>query len=75
MQTITLSAHFDGQQIRLDEPFELEPGSQLMVTIIPPTEAQQWDQQLAADAAAGKLDSLAEEALRELREGRTTPRR
>lgn len=75
MQTITLSAHFDGQQIQLDEPFALEPGSQLMVTIIPSAEAQKWDQQLATDVAAGKLDALAEEALRDFREGRTTPRR
>ena len=75
MQTITLSAHFDGHQIRLDEPFALEPGSQLMITIIPSAEARKWDQQLADDVAAGKLDALAEEALRDFREGRTTPRR
>ena len=30
-------------------------------------EAQHWDQQLAADAAAGRLDALAEEALGDLR--------
>ena len=35
MQTITLSAHFDGQQIRLDEPYELAAGSQLFITIVP----------------------------------------
>ena len=46
MQTITLSAHFDGQQIQLDEPFMLEPGSQLMVTILPGREAERvaWQQ-------------------------------
>jgi hypothetical protein len=32
---ITLRAHFDGEQIRLDEPFELEPGTPLIVTICP----------------------------------------
>jgi hypothetical protein len=31
-----------------------------------------WDDQIAADAAAGRLDALADEALRELREGRCT---
>lgn len=31
-----------------------------------------WDRQLEDDVAAGRLDSLAEEALRDLREGRCT---
>lgn len=35
-------------------------------------DAQRWDRQFEDDAAAGRLDDLAEEALRELREGRTT---
>jgi hypothetical protein len=33
-------------------------------------DAQQWDRQLEEDIAAGKLDALAEEALKDLREGR-----
>ncbi len=37
-------------------------------------EAQRWDQQVEADVKAGRLDSLADEALRELREGRTRAR-
>ena len=32
-------------------------------------DARQWDRQLAEDAAAGKLDALAAEALDELRRG------
>lgn len=35
METITLPAHFDGSQIRLDEPFEMEPDTKLMVTVLP----------------------------------------
>jgi hypothetical protein len=35
-------------------------------------DGESWDQQIEADARAGKLDRLAEEALREDREGRTT---
>jgi hypothetical protein len=31
-----------------------------------------WDRQIEADVAAGRLDSLAEEALKDLREGRCT---
>ena len=32
-----------------------------------------WDQQVAADANAGKLDGLMEKAASEYRSGRTTP--
>jgi hypothetical protein len=35
MDTVTLHAHFDGQQIRLDEPFELEPDAKLLITVLP----------------------------------------
>lgn len=35
MKTISLSAHFDGKYIRLDEPFELVPNSRLLVTVLP----------------------------------------
>ena len=33
-------------------------------------EAKAWDQEFEQDVAAGRLDALAEEALRDLREGR-----
>lgn len=36
-------------------------------------EDEVWDRQIERDAAAGRLDALAEEALTELREGRTRP--
>lgn len=32
---ITLNAHFDGSQIVLDEPFEWDPNTKLIVTIVP----------------------------------------
>jgi hypothetical protein len=35
-------------------------------------DADAWDKQFEADVAAGRLDALAEEALRDLREGRCT---
>lgn len=35
METVTLRAHFDGKQILLDEPFELEPNTQLIITVLP----------------------------------------
>lgn len=35
-------------------------------------DAALWDQQFEADVSAGRLDRLAEEALKDLREGRCT---
>ena len=35
-------------------------------------DAELWDREMEADVAAGRLDHLAEEALRDLREGRCT---
>ena len=37
-------------------------------------DAALWDRQFEEDAAAGRLDHLADEALRDLREGRCTGR-
>lgn len=34
MATVSLRAHFDGKQILLDEPFQLEPNTRLMVTVL-----------------------------------------
>lgn len=38
MESITLHAHFDGKQILLDDPVELEPDTELMVTVLPKSE-------------------------------------
>ena len=35
-------------------------------------DAVQWDRQIEHDAAAGRLDALADEALADVREGRST---
>jgi hypothetical protein len=45
MKAITLQAHFDGERIQLDEPFELKRNSRLAITVLPPeesTEAEDW---------------------------------
>ena len=34
MSTITLKAHFDGKQICLDQPYELQPDSKLIVAVV-----------------------------------------
>jgi hypothetical protein len=45
MEAKTLRAHFDGKQILLDEPFELEPNMKLIVTVLPESstgEREDW---------------------------------
>ncbi len=34
MSTINLKAHFDGERIQLDEPFDLLPNAPLVVTVL-----------------------------------------
>lgn len=55
MKTVTLTAHFDGKQIQLDEPFELQSDVRLLVTIVP---ALPVDSERAAWYALSK-DALA----------------
>ena len=38
---MTLKAHFDGEQIRLDEPFDLPKNCSLMVTVLS-AESADW---------------------------------
>jgi len=44
MPTITLKAHFDGQHILLDEPFDLPSNSSLLVTVLLPNITDENDQ-------------------------------
>ena len=34
MPTVSLRAHYDGERIRLDEPFDLPPDVPLLVTVL-----------------------------------------
>lgn len=43
METIILRAHFDGEQIQLDDPFELRPNTKLLVTVIPESDAEHFE--------------------------------
>ena len=38
MQVISMSAHFDGQQIVLDEPYPLAPNARLIITVVTPAD-------------------------------------
>lgn len=54
MEKVTLRAHFDGRQILLDEPFELEPNMELIVTVLPKSFGEERD-----DWVRLSLESLA----------------
>ncbi|MDT5120855.1 MAG: hypothetical protein QOC96_337 [Acidobacteriota bacterium] len=53
METKTLRAHFDGEQILLDEPYKLEPNTKLIITVLPETLEEERD-----DWARLSLESL-----------------
>jgi hypothetical protein len=42
IKKIFLSGHFDGKQIQLDEPHELQPGTPLMIVVGPPGADEGW---------------------------------
>ncbi len=42
MEMIGLRAHFDGDQIVLDDPFHLKPNTPLLVLVLPTDEAWDW---------------------------------
>lgn len=43
MENITLHAHYDGSQIQLDDPFELQPDTKLLITVIQSDETNNSD--------------------------------
>jgi hypothetical protein len=58
MKTVTLSATFDGQQIRLEEDYPLPRNARLLVTVLPPAAegeddfCQSWNR-IAAQSLGG----------------------
>ena len=54
MEPRILRAHFDGNQILLDEPVELEPNTELLVTVLPKPTGEEHD-----NWATLSLESLA----------------
>ena len=60
MKTIRLRAHFDGEQIRLDDAFQIEPDAPLMVTVWPKEQADD-DETFALLSGSVLAETLAEE--------------
>lgn len=52
MSRVTLKAHYDGERIRLDEPFELPRNAPLLVTVLPTDEDGDRALWVAASKAA-----------------------
>lgn len=50
MPSITLRAHFNGEQVVLDEPFELEPNVKLLITVLPLEENNERDDWITLSA-------------------------
>jgi hypothetical protein len=65
MAAISLLAHFDGKRILLDEPFELEPNTQLIVTVLPKREVdhEAWLRLSAKTLVAAYANDEAEYAV------------
>lgn len=62
MKTVSVTAHFDGKQIQLDEPLDLEPNTRLMVTVLTDQDAERsgW-RQVSAQGLAQAYSANEEE--------------
>ena len=59
MMTVTLRAHYDGEHIVLDEPFEIPANAPLTVTVLAPDPSEHDRQQERASWAALSAQSFA----------------
>ncbi len=53
MNVVTLKAHYDGKQICLDEPFDLQPDTRLLV-LVPSEPVESLDEEREAWYALGR---------------------
>ena len=74
MPGITLNAHFDGQQITLDEPFEIPSNARLLVTVLetPDLERGDWAALSAEQLARAYAENEPEYPLSALKERNLT---
>jgi hypothetical protein len=65
----TINAHFDGKQIVLDEPFELNSNMKIVVTILPEDdEREDWARLAMQSLARAYSDNEPEYGLDSIRE-------
>lgn len=53
MSVVTLKAHYDGRHVCLDDPYPLQPNTQLLVTVVPGDSAEDERQAWLAASQAG----------------------
>ena len=42
MPTVSLKAHYDGERVVIDEPFDLAPNAPLLVTVLSDGDRSEW---------------------------------
>ena len=70
MTPLTLKAHFDGQDIKLDEPCDLQPGTPVTVTVFlsnTDVEKAAWTQAASAGLARAYSDDEPEYTLEDVK--------
>lgn len=71
METTTLRGHFDGKQIQLDEPYDLQPNTELIITVLPNTaeaEREDWVRLSVENLALAYADDEPEYSTDSIRE-------
>ncbi len=59
MPTIALQAHYDGERIVLDEPFDLPVNASLIVTVLPAASEAEFDSEEIWLRTAASSDAFA----------------
>ena len=68
MRAVALTAHFDGEKVQLDEPFQLDVNARLVVVVLPPDdERQAWSRFSAGQLAKAYGDHEPEYTAADLR--------
>ncbi|MGO8675563.1 MAG: hypothetical protein ACLQVX_06805 [Limisphaerales bacterium] len=68
MKAVALTAHFDGERVQLDEPFQLHPNARLVVVVLPPDdERHTWSRFSASQLSKAYGDNEPEYTAADLR--------
>ncbi len=59
----TIPAHFDGKEIKLDVPMQLEPNTRLLVTILDPSKGLLYDMMNASTRSLAQIWDNDEDAV------------
>lgn len=68
MTTVALSAHYDGEKIQLDEPYQLPENARLVIVVLPQeAERQEWSRLAAQHLARAYAEGGPEYTTADLR--------